>query len=251
VLLGVGCIAGCGDDDGSGGSGGETTSTSTTTSTTTTGSTGGGGSGIGGDGGNGQGGDGTGGDGGDGQGGDGTGGNAGAAQAECTEDADCYVNNDCCECAGRPNGQAAPACNIECLIDTCNSIGLGGNPMPSCQAGRCVTAASCDAAPVTCDAPVPACAPGQSPIVIGNCYNGSCLDSLECASVTSCTDCDGLIDATCVVNSAFTQSFHCATVADPCGSASCACLGPSVCVEPFTACNEVAGHIECGCPTCL
>lgn len=181
------------------------------------------------------------------QGGGGSGG-ANMAAPECVEDADCVISNDCCECAGRPVGQMAPECPVLCLIDTCTSLGLS-EAKPSCVAGRCVVGASCDEATVTCDAPVPSCPPGSSPIVSNACYTGQCLSAIECEAVTNCGVCTGA-DVTCVVNSAFTQSSHCVD-AQGCSPADCDCLGASVCVGAFDACNEVMGHVECQCPACV
>lgn len=180
----------------------------------------------------------------------GAGGSAPNAMAECVEDADCYLSSDCCECAGRPVGENAPACAIDCIIDQCTSLGAGQvlEPAASCQAGRCVTTLSCDSVTVTCDAPTPVCAPGTLPIVDENCWSGSCLPALECLAVTSCDECTGA-GVECVVNSAFQQVEHCVD-SQGCPDSDCACLGASVCLDPFTACNELDGNISCGCPTC-
>ncbi len=181
------------------------------------------------------------------QGGGGSGGGIIVAP-ECTENADCVINSDCCECAGRPVGQTPPSCPMNCLIDTCTSLGLA-NAEPICAAGRCVVGASCDDSTVTCDAPVPLCAPGSSPIVNGDCYTGQCLATLECDEVTSCANCTGA-DVTCVVYSAFAQNHHCVDT-QGCNPADCACLDTSVCTGGFDVCNDVMGHIECQCPACL
>lgn len=182
------------------------------------------------------------------QGGGGAGSGGGTVPApECTQDSDCFVNSDCCECAGHPNGETPPACALDCAIDTCSAKGIDANA-PLCAAGRCVTGASCDESTVTCDIPTPQCSAGESPIVAGACYAGGCLPTRECRDVTSCASCTEA-GTTCVVDSAFAQTSHCVD-AQGCDPADCACLGESVCVGSFNACNDVAGHIECGCPAC-
>lgn len=187
------------------------------------------------------------------QGGAPQGGNGGAPpnpMAECIDDADCFLNSDCCECAGRPVGEAPPDCAIDCVIDQCASLsaGLPEAPTASCQAGRCVTSFSCDEAPVTCDIPTPVCGAGSQPIVVNNCYTGSCMPILECQAVTDCAVCTG-DGIGCVINSAFQQVEHCVDL-QGCPEGDCACSGDTVCLDPFTACNEIDGNISCGCPTC-
>lgn len=226
-------LVACGDDTNTTGGGGSGTGANNT--------------GAGQTGGNGTGASSTGGNGGAAQGGGGSGGNTTVPAPECTQDSDCFVNSDCCECAGRPLGEAPPACGIVCDVDTCTAKGID-TATAVCAAGRCVTTASCDESTVTCDIPTPQCEAGQSPIVVGACYGGGCLPTLECRDVTSCASCAGA-NAACVVDSAFTQTSHCV---DPqgCNPADCACLGDSVCVGSFNACNDAVDHIECGCPAC-
>ncbi len=236
-------LAACGDDTGPGGSG-----------ATGGGPAGGGGASGGGgsvaNGGAGPGGApaGGGGEGGLAQGGGGTGGGAQAAP-ECTDDTDCYLSNNCCECAGRPVGEDAPECAILCIQDMCPALGIDGDAV--CRAGRCVTPASCDESTVTCDIPTPVCPAGQLPMVEGDCYTTTCLPALECEEVTSCASCAELTGAACVHNVTQLQSFHCVDRASPCADADCACLGPSVCIEPFDTCAETVEGLDCSCPACL
>jgi hypothetical protein len=178
-------------------------------------------------------------------------GGAPGAEAECAEDADCALSSDCCECAGRPVGEAPPACAIDCLIPQCTSLGAGqpNPPAASCQAGRCVTNLSCDAGPVNCFLKPPVCPPGSSPIVANACWTGQCMPVLECSAVTDCDSCTGA-GVGCATYSAFVETAHCVDL-QGCPPDDCACLGGSVCIDPFNACNEIDGSISCGCPTCL
>ncbi len=235
------CVA-CGDDSGTGGNGG-TGARGGAGGEGATGASGGNGSGGGGSaqggGGSGQGGTATG-------GGSEGGGGASSAAPECTTDEDCYLSSDCCECAGRPNGEDPPGCAIDCFIDQCASASID---KARCAAGRRVTDASCDDSTVTCDIPTPQCGENQAPIVSGSCYAGGCLDVLECEVVTSCAVCAGVPGSACVRDVDFSTQTHCVDLAG-CASADCACLGDSVCIGSFDLCNESVDGIDCSCPTC-
>ncbi len=223
----------------------------------TTTSTGGGGTGASGTGASGTGGAGTGGlaqGGGTGSGGAtggaGVGGGA-SATPECTQDADCYLSDDCCECAGRPVGETAPGCAMQCIQSKCPELGISAVEPAVCRAGRCVAPGSCNSAQVVCATPPPACPAGQAPVVASACYTGGCQVVLECESVTDCAACTGAPKPACVQESAQLSTTHCVDVAAPCAAATCACLGPSVCVGSFDLCAEATDHLSCECPTCL
>ncbi len=251
----IGCLVcvlamlGCGDD-GSGGSGagasagggagggGATTGGGGTGGTTTVG---GGGAGAGGFGGSG----GVGGVGGA-IGGGGSG--AGPAVAECAEDADCKLVDNCCECSGIPNAAAEEACDLACVISACTAVGPADPPPTArCSAGQCVTSFSCDGAQTICLTPKPECPPGQQPTVVNGCWGG-CLPERECADVTACEDCSS--DSTCVSLIAHNPSYHCVDPG-PCDTVNCKCLAAAACVDPFTICSEDPAGISCGCPVCL
>lgn len=229
-------LIGCGDDaTGAGGSGGAGTSSSTS-------STGGGGasttsstSSTGGAGGEG-----------------GSGGGLPSAEPECADDSDCYLSNDCCECAGRPNGEPAPVCAQLCVQDACQAFELPLDAKPICRAGRCVAPTDCDQSVVLCDQIPPVCPAGTQPVVdeANGCWQGGCQAVTECRRVTDCTACDGLADTVCVTHQAQLSEAYCVDVAAPCDDASCACLGPSVCTGSFDLCSEASGALTCECPSC-
>jgi hypothetical protein len=241
-------VVACGDDGAPTGSGGGTTTSSgggeggTTTTATGGAGQGGGAQGGGAQGGGAQGGAST---GGAGQGG----GDVGAP--ECTQDADCTLSSNCCECAGRPNGEMPPTCTANCLIDECASFGLAPTAKAECRAGRCVAPISCDEGSVVCASPSPVCGDGLAPIIVGGCYQGGCLPVLECDRVTDCAECDGAPKPACVVEASQMPTTHCVDVPSECATVDCSCVGPSVCVGSFDVCNEQAGTITCDCPTCL
>ena len=88
-------------------------------------------------------------------------------------------------------------------------------------------------------------------MIAGVCYTGQCQKVLECESVTDCAACTGAPKPACVQESAQLSTTHCVDVAAPCAAATCACLGPSVCVGSFDLCAEATDHLSCECPTCL
>lgn len=171
---------------------------------------------------------------------------------ECTQDSDCTLSSNCCECAGRPNGETPPSCAQQCLVDQCQSLGLLPTATAECRAGRCVAPISCDTSTVVCDGPQPNCPAGQAPVVTANCPTGSCLPVLECDAVADCAACTGATQKpACVVDAAQLSSTHCVDVPSECSSVDCDCVGPSVCVGSFSICNESAEGLTCDCPTCL
>jgi hypothetical protein len=210
-----------------------------------------GGTASGGNGGNGAGGAGTAGNA-DGGGGNGTGG-AGASwpQPECQRPIDCQLVDGCCSCEGYPAAQPPPPCDLEeCLTNVCSTYGIG-SPAATCAVGRCVLDVSCDGADATCDAPEPECPAGEAAAVIGGCWGG-CIPATECAKVGRCGQCSGP-DQVCVVEAAQVGPVrHCVKkVAECSGAADCACMGATVCLDPFDTCGTgPAGEIVCECVDC-
>lgn len=184
-------------------------------------------------------------------GGSGVGGTgAGSTVAECTSSDQCTLHNDCCSCIGIAPGETPPDCSdISCLISTCESLGHDGLT-PSCEAGRCVAGFPCDTTPVTCEQAPPACQPGHTPSVDGDCY-GPCVAANECATVTNCQDCNAAGHACVVENTQLGPRYHCVTVPTSCmGDVTCNCLGSSVCVAPYDQCVEQNGALNCNCINC-
>jgi hypothetical protein len=181
----------------------------------------------------------------------GGGGTAGAASAqpECADATDCKVVNDCCTCEALPNAETPATCSQTCFQDKCNELGTA-NKTAECIAGRCVIGFDCTSAVICADAP-PTCGPGTVPLIAAGCYQGSCVPADECASVKSCADCTGPL--ACANYGGFQPKAHCVEIPTVCGAdASCACMGPSVCITPFDSCNDLSGPkgVSCGCPVC-
>jgi hypothetical protein len=79
------------------------------------------------------------------------------------------------------------------------------------------------------------------------------VPTTECTSVTSCASCQSGTTACAGYVTQLGNQAHCVTVPSACnGDASCACLGPTVCLPPYTSCNDFSGlkGVSCGCPTC-
>jgi hypothetical protein len=184
-----------------------------------------------------------------------SGGSAGQATAlpECTKDSECTLHSDCCSCqALAPGEPPPPACAQVCVQDKCSEQQLPAGAV-ACIAGRCVAGFDCDANKVTCKVQAPVCPAGQIPAVKGTCYAGGCVPTTECTSVTSCADCITATTACAGYQTKAGNQAHCVTIPAACGgNASCACMGPTVCVGPFTICTDFSGlkGVSCGCPTC-
>ncbi len=177
----------------------------------------------------------------------GAGGSAGAAtaKAECEKDEDCFLQADCCACAGVPS--PGPACALACALDRCAPLQLKAK----CAAGRCVTSANCDESQVQCKAAAPDCEKGKTPTVdpATGCW-GPCIAVEECASVPDCKRCDDAGQLCVSYSSKIQQPPHCVPLPKPCDKPSCECVGPSVCDGVFSVCNADDTHLSCQCPTC-
>ena len=192
-------------------------------------------------------------------GGAGTGGALGRGGAgnkpECMTASDCRLVSDCCNCRALPVDAPNPlVCPLLCIQSKCSQEMLPSGAV-DCVAGRCVAGFNCDASRVVCGGPTPTCPPGEVPTVnpAGTCYSGGCVPATQCKRVTSCADCASA-DQGCVNNVTLQGTqFHCVTIPSVCqGAATCACLGVSSCVSPYSVCADFSGlkGIACGCPTC-
>jgi hypothetical protein len=182
-----------------------------------------------------------------------TGGAAGgSATAECTQDSDCKPFEDCCTCSAVPVGENPSMCKSACTEKKCAVLGVSPTAA-SCVAGRCVKGFECDATKVACAAASPVCDPGEVPQVSGACWTGACVPAEQCASVTSCATCATANFACAAFEMPAGPEAHCVSLPAVCaGNATCACLGPSVCLSPYSSCSDFSGvmGVACGCPTC-
>lgn len=169
--------------------------------------------------------------------------------SECSKDADCKLQEDCCVCNGIPLDLNPVACDMECKQSKCSELGVD---QAVCRLGVCETERlSCDQVKVACDALPPACPEGQLPTTTPACWTGKCVPAEFCDVIPDCSFCpDGHL---CVQNIAFGPSQPtCEPLPPGCGpDPDCACAGDLVCQDPFTLCVEQDGPVlHCECINC-
>jgi hypothetical protein len=143
--------------------------------------------------------------------------------AECTQDSDCVLINNCCECDAKPVDAPVAPCEGNCLQPTCEAMSLFGVRV-ACRSGVCEFAnVPCSEGPVTCDEAMPSCPPGTRGSVEDGCW-GPCVHPRYCAD-EGCPP-EGCGDGwTCVEHQA--TGSGCVVVPLECaGTASCACVSP-------------------------
>lgn len=173
----------------------------------------------------------------------------GAPGMVCAADVDCALHSDCCTCEGVHVFEDHPVCDEDCDAPLCEPIGVDA---AICRFGVCITERlSCDATKVTCKAAQPDCPQGHVPETTPDCWTGKCIPAEHCDRVPDCALCPG--DWMCVQDVAFgPQGWpRCEPVPAACGGAvDCDCVGPEVCVEPFTFCAAQGDHVDCECVNC-
>lgn len=172
------------------------------------------------------------------------GGTAGSGEvggAECQENADCAVLDNCCTCSAVAASGSPQACDRICIQSACAAQGLE-DTAAVCLRNRCVFELSCDRSLVTCRVAAPSCPDGTIPSVQGSCW-GPCVAASDCNAVTDCDDCAA--SEACVTNSVFEVTRHCVPVTAECAAEpSCACT--NACEY---GCNDTDG-IGCFCAQC-
>jgi hypothetical protein len=144
--------------------------------------------------------------------------------AECQQDSDCMLVNNCCECSARPVTEEVPPCEGNCLQPTCDALSLGGITV-ACRSGVCEFAnVQCTEQPPACGMPQPTCPQDTNVSVVGDCW-GPCVPSRYCEGGPCITDAacgDGWM---CVPGQS--GSSTCAPIPFECGGApTCACVAP-------------------------
>jgi hypothetical protein len=180
----------------------------------------------------------------------GSGGTA-TAQPECTSAADCKVFEDCCRCDGVPKSEEPASCKLACTVGKCTELGVSPTSV-DCVAGRCVKGYDCDTTKLTCRVAEPACQPGEVPQMLDQCYTGACVPASQCSFVPECGKC-AAGDACASYVTQLGPLRHCVSIPAACGgAASCSCLGPTTCLQPFGMCSEFSGilGVSCECPVC-
>lgn len=162
--------------------------------------------------------------------------------AECQQDSDCMIVDNCCECQARPVGAEVPPCRGNCLQSTCDALMLGG-VVAACRSGVCEFAnVPCSAGPPSCGAPAPACPPDTQTSIVGDCW-GPCVPARYCEGGTcsggSCGD--GWM---CVEHQA--TSAQCAPIPRECdGAPTCACAAPYLDEFCLGGCADGGGGLLC------
>ncbi len=172
-----------------------------------------------------------------GSGGNGAGATSGGGAApQCTDASQCKLFSDCCSCEAIGPNEFTPAmCPDPCGQKTCEALGITAGSV-KCIAGQCVAGIKCNVLDVFCNGPMPKCPVGQRPSVVNHCW-GPCVPSAECIEVMSCADCD-TSKQICVTTGDGTR--HCADIPKECGAGipTCACMGSSVCIAPYSKCRD-------------
>jgi hypothetical protein len=166
----------------------------------------------------------------------------GPQPAECEQDSDCVLINNCCECNARPASEPVPPCEGNCFQPTCDALSLGGITV-ACRSGVCEFAnVQCSEGPPACDSPMPGCPEGTRISIVGDCW-GPCVPPRLCEG-EPCTEgsCgDGWM---CVEHQA-TASI-CAPIPNECGGTpSCACAGPYLDEFCAASCADADGELLC------
>jgi hypothetical protein len=168
---------------------------------------------------------------------------------ECADSSTCTLHTDCCNCVALAPGESPPPCGLtECFVTACTARGITEADL-ACSAGRC-TVYACETDGVACMSPPPSCADGEVPSVHGLCW-GSCVPATECVSIDDCAACDGVGQFCAQYVSRGGPTTYCVERPESCGdTATCACVGDSVCVGIFDSCSDDGGELTCSCPTC-
>lgn len=163
---------------------------------------------------------------------------------ECTQDSDCVLIDNCCECDAKSASEPVDECMIDCPGTKCG-LGLQLGIEVACRSGLCEFAQVRCLDQVACDAKPPACPPGTIPSVDGACW-GPCVEPVYCIDVTCNPDEVGGCGPgwTCVEHQA--GAAHCELLPAACGGvASCACLEPFFSEFCGGPCGDDGGKILC------
>ncbi|HEY5958123.1 MAG TPA: hypothetical protein VIV60_16280, partial [Polyangiaceae bacterium] len=163
---------------------------------------------------------------------------------ECRTASDCHVLGDCCGCYSLSSDQAS-VCPMQCpSTPSCGNF--TPSPASVCVAKHCVLDRSCNDSRVVCKRATPVCNAGQMPSLTpdGSCWDGNCIDVVDCSEVTSCDVCkaNGLM---CVYENGIRGVAHCVPEPYACMAMSnCSCFS-SLC-GTVAPCTDIPTGISCG-----
>ncbi|MGB1698359.1 MAG: hypothetical protein ACPHRO_00300 [Nannocystaceae bacterium] len=163
---------------------------------------------------------------------------------ECTEDQDCVLYDDCCDCMPlHVDERWPPGCPIDCFESYCESFGVSE---VTCAGGVCdFVRAPCDPLEVVCDALPPDCDEGTLPGVESGCWSGLCIPVKLCDVVPSCSRC-GYSEVCLEIFAIDGPRFSCRPRPSWCEyPVDCAC-GASLCDPIYDRCTDIApNHLYC------
>lgn len=162
--------------------------------------------------------------------------------AQCAQDSDCMLVNDCCSCGAVPVGTKLPTCEGNCLQATCDALGLGGVEV-ACRSGVCeFKDVTCGEGLVACDQKMPTCPEGTRVSVKDSCW-GPCMQPRYCAD-EPCPAGGCGAGWTCVEHEAGPSK--CVVVPFECGGTlTCDCAAPFIDEVCLGACKDEMGAVVC------
>lgn len=169
----------------------------------------------------------------------------GAPVGTCEDDEGCKLVNDCCACAALPSDAPVDRCPMDCLIGSCEAMGLH-QATAACRLGVCAIAPQrCRPSDVVCDALPPECPEGQVASVVDGCW-GACVPARLCDVLPVCTH--GLCGAgwMCVESQAGAFAPHCEPIPAACeGTPACGCAGAAFGEVCLGGCEELGQSLLC------
>lgn len=170
----------------------------------------------------------------------------------CEAPEECVLVNDCCECSAAHVDELPPECAIDCKVPVCDALGIPDIGLV-CADGTCeLEPRNCAPGLVVCDSVPPRCPADTLPEVTedGTCWTGACIPVAACDGVPSCDFCED--DEVCVQTATqLGSTYACQAIPEACGGvATCACLPPETCEEPYDTCDDGDGSIVCACLDC-
>ncbi len=175
----------------------------------------------------------------------------GEIEEVCTDETECMLVNDCCQCTVAQLDEPIPECPVDCKVPLCDELGIADIGLVCDEGGCAFEPTNCSDALITCDAPTPECPEGTLPEVTpeGDCWTGACAPLEACDGVPSCEYCTE--DEACIeIQTEVAPVYECEPLGKDCaGTPSCACL-PDACEAPYDTCTDEKGPIVCSCLEC-
>lgn len=163
--------------------------------------------------------------------------------AECAQDSDCVLINDCCQCDSVPSDAPDEPCEENCRQPICDALDQH-DVRVACRSGVCEFAeVDCGPPPIACEDPMPSCPPGTVNSVQVPCW-GPCVNPRYCAD-TACPPGGCGEGWTCIEHEG--GESQCVVVPLECdGTPDCACFSAYVSEFCAGACSDDgSGQVSC------